>query len=47
MKKDGIVWFEDGDEVIMEGWCVNKADGTKFGFGQCRATVTPAIQLDL
>ncbi|KAJ5377419.1 uncharacterized protein N7496_004828 [Penicillium cataractarum] len=47
LKKDGIVWFEDGDEVIMEGVCINKTTGSKFGFGQCRTTITPAVKLAL
>ncbi|PWY65413.1 hypothetical protein BO83DRAFT_419942 [Aspergillus eucalypticola CBS 122712] len=47
LKEDGILWFEDGDEVIMEGFCTNKATGCYFGFGQCRTTNTPAVKLDL
>ncbi|KAJ5281519.1 hypothetical protein N7478_006891 [Penicillium angulare] len=47
LNNDGFVWFEDGDEIIMEGWCINKATGAKFGFGQCRSTITPAVRLDL
>ncbi|KAJ5786287.1 uncharacterized protein N7503_011499 [Penicillium pulvis] len=45
LKENGIVFFEDGDELIMEGWCVNKTNGVRFGFGQCRGTVAPAVKL--
>ncbi|KAL4804402.1 hypothetical protein BDV18DRAFT_30823 [Aspergillus unguis] len=41
----GIVFLEDGDEVVFEGWCVNRHTGTKFGFGQCRGVVTPALDV--
>ncbi|KAJ5668504.1 uncharacterized protein N7477_007074 [Penicillium maclennaniae] len=47
LKQDGIEWFEDGDEVIMEGWCVSGPTGSKFGFGQCRATIAPAVNLGI
>lgn len=37
-------FLKDGDEVVMEGWCRNKATGQAvFGFGQCRAKVLPAF----
>ncbi|PYH92849.1 2-hydroxyhepta-2,4-diene-1,7-dioate isomerase [Aspergillus ellipticus CBS 707.79] len=42
-KKDGLVYLEDGDEVIMEGWCVNQLTGGKFGFGECRGIILPAL----
>ncbi|KAL4886828.1 hypothetical protein BJY04DRAFT_176628 [Aspergillus karnatakaensis] len=45
LEADGIVYLEDGDEVIMEGWCVNKEIGVKFGLGECRGVVTPALAL--
>ncbi|KAL4955938.1 hypothetical protein BDW69DRAFT_159719 [Aspergillus filifer] len=41
----GIVWLEDGDEVIMEGWAVNRVTGRKIGFGECRGTVEPALSV--
>jgi fumarylacetoacetase len=35
-------YLEDGDEVIMRGFC--ERDGfTRIGFGECRGTVLPAI----
>ncbi|KAL2834003.1 hypothetical protein BJY01DRAFT_88750 [Aspergillus pseudoustus] len=43
-KADGVVFLEDGDEVVMEGWCVNKATGVKFGFGECSGVVEPALK---
>ena len=34
-------FLEDGDEVIMRGWC--ERDGyRRIGFGECRGIVTPA-----
>ncbi|KAL4864726.1 hypothetical protein BDV12DRAFT_175700 [Aspergillus spectabilis] len=45
LEADGIVYLEDGDEVVMEGWCVNKATGVRFGFGECRGVVSPALDL--
>lgn len=34
----------DGDEVTMRGWC--QRDGAaRIGFGECRATVLPAISI--
>ena len=34
-------FLEDGDEVIMRGWC--ERDGyRRIGFGECRGTVSPA-----
>ncbi|PTU24166.1 hypothetical protein P175DRAFT_0513199 [Aspergillus ochraceoroseus IBT 24754] len=41
-KADGIVYLDDGDEVIMEGWCMNRHTGRRFGFGQCSGVVVPA-----
>jgi fumarylacetoacetase len=34
-------FLEDGDEVIMRGWC--EKDGLRIGFGECRGTVLPAL----
>ncbi len=35
-------YLEDGDEVVMRGWC--EAPGrTRIGFGECRGTLTPAL----
>jgi fumarylacetoacetase len=34
----------DGDEVVMRGWC--QRDGAaRIGFGECRATVLPAMSI--
>lgn len=30
-------WLEDGDTVIMTGWC--QGDGYRVGFGECRGTI--------
>ncbi|KAL4795141.1 hypothetical protein BDV19DRAFT_399005 [Aspergillus venezuelensis] len=45
LSNSGIVWLEDGDEVIMEGWAVNKSTGRKIGFGECRGVVEPALSV--
>ncbi|KAL3487263.1 hypothetical protein BJX62DRAFT_246153 [Aspergillus germanicus] len=44
MQADGISYLEDGDEVIIEGWCVNRATGVRFGFGECAGVVLPALE---
>ena len=35
-------FLEDGDEVIMRGWC-EREGATRLGFGECRGTVLPAL----
>ena len=32
-------YLEDGDEVILEGWCEDKNGKVKLGFGECRGTI--------
>ncbi|KAL3475686.1 hypothetical protein BJX99DRAFT_229125 [Aspergillus californicus] len=44
IKSDGIVYLEDGDEVVMEGWCFNFHTGVRFGFGECSGVVLPALK---
>lgn len=41
--KDGLKrgYLEDGDTVVMEGWCDNGK--VKIGFGQCVGKVLPAV----
>jgi fumarylacetoacetase len=34
-------FLEDGDEVIMRGFC-ERAGATRIGFGECRGIVTPS-----
>ncbi|BCS20853.1 uncharacterized protein APUU_21285S [Aspergillus puulaauensis] len=41
-----IGFLEDGDEVVMEGWCVNRHTGRRFGFGECSGVVLPALNVD-
>jgi fumarylacetoacetase len=37
-------FLQDGDEVVMRGWC--EAPGAaRIGFGECRATVLPAMPI--
>jgi fumarylacetoacetase len=33
-------FVQDGDEVVMSGWC--QGEGYRIGFGQVRGTVQPA-----
>lgn len=35
-------FLEDGDEVVMRGWC-SRAGFRRIGVGECRGIVTPAI----
>lgn len=35
-------WLEDGDAVILRGWC-EKPGAARIGFGQCVGTVLPAV----
>lgn len=34
-------FLEDGDEVIMRGWC-ERAGAKRIGFGECRGVILPA-----
>jgi len=34
-------FLEDGDEVVMTGFC--KGDGYRVGFGKCSGKVLPAV----
>jgi fumarylacetoacetase len=35
-------FLEDGDEVILRGWC-ERPGFRRIGFGECRGVITPAI----
>lgn len=35
-------YLEDGDEVVLEGWCEDKSGRAVFGFGECRGKIAPA-----
>ena len=37
-------FLEDGDTVILRGWC-ERAGAARVGFGECRGTVLPAVPL--
>jgi fumarylacetoacetase len=43
--KDGTtrVFFNDGDKVILKGYCKN--DEVSIGFGKCTGKILPAIKL--
>lgn len=45
--KDGTVrkFLQDGDEVILRGYCVG--DGYKIGFGSCAGKLLPPSELDI
>lgn len=34
-------YLEDGDEVVLEGWCVDGKGEVVLGFGECRGKVLP------
>ena len=34
-------WLEDGDTVILRGWC-QREGAARIGFGECTGTVLPA-----
>jgi fumarylacetoacetase len=35
-------FLQDGDEAVMRAWC-ERAGAARIGFGECRATVLPAV----
>jgi fumarylacetoacetase len=35
-------FLEDGDTVILRGWC--QGDGYRIGFGEARGAILPAIR---
>ena len=37
-------FLEDGDCLILRGWC-ERPGAARVGFGECRATVLPAVPL--
>lgn len=34
-------YLEDGDEIILEGWCEDEAGKPVLGFGECRGKIAP------
>lgn len=32
-------YLEDGDEVVLEGWCEDREGRVVLGFGECRGTI--------
>ena len=36
-------FLQDGDEVIMTGYC--QGNGYRVGFGECRGKILPALQV--
>lgn len=32
-------YLEDGDEIILEGWCESEDGGVVLGFGECRGCI--------
>lgn len=39
---DKRAFLEDGDEIVMRGWC-EREGAVRIGFGECRGQVLPAI----
>ena len=40
--REVLRFLEDGDEVVLEGWCGERKGGMKIGFGECRGRIMPA-----
>ena len=40
--EDDRVFLEDGDSIILKGWC--QGEGFRVGFGDCAGTILPAIE---
>jgi len=36
-------FLEDGDELILRGWC--QGDGFRIGFGECAGAILPAVAI--
>ena len=36
-------YLEDGDEIILEGWCEDETGTVKLGFSECRGKITPPV----
>lgn len=36
-------YLEDGDEIVLEGWCEDKSGAVKLGFGECRGKITEPV----
>jgi hypothetical protein len=34
-----VGYLEDGDEVVLEGWCEDGSGRTVLGFGECRGRI--------
>jgi fumarylacetoacetase len=37
-------WLEDGDELIMTGWC--QGNGYRIGFGEVTGVIEPALEIE-
>ncbi|MED3562495.1 fumarylacetoacetase [Bacillus xiapuensis] len=37
-------WLEDGDELIMTGWC--QGNGYRIGFGEVSGVIEPALEIE-
>jgi len=35
-----LKFLQDGDEVVLEGWCTDADGEVKLGFGECRGKIT-------
>ena len=45
-EEDGLVkrtWLEDGDEVVLSGFCRKGEDGEVVSFGECRGILLPSL----
>lgn len=40
-----VRFLEDGDEVVLRGFCRDREDGSRYlGFGECRGVILPAFE---
>jgi fumarylacetoacetase len=38
-----LKFLQDGDEVVLEGWCTDPDGKVKLGFGECRGKITAVV----
>lgn len=38
-----MMYLEDQDEIILEGWCKDEDGEIVLGFGECRGRVLPSL----
>lgn len=46
LKNTSLSYLQDGDEVVIEGWCKTAEGISLFGFGECRGIIAPPVLPD-